>query len=181
MSESAPRQPIPSAFWLLMVFGLIAASIAAVFGFAIDDTITDEHTDALTGSQEAAEELISSGLFGDAGPEEPAPSGDGATPGSPPATTEEELGSRSSLPTDLTVDDGDPTVGQELFFANGCNICHGDTGRGGIGPKIGGTVLSLGQVLSQHRSPRDTMPAFSEDAVPEQDVAHIYAWLQSLE
>ena len=28
---------------------------------------------------------------------------------------------------------GDPAHGQELFFANGCNVCHGDTGEGGVG------------------------------------------------
>ena len=74
---------------------------------------------------------------------------------------------------------GDAANGQRLFFANGCNVCHGDTGQGGIGPTIASTNLNLEQVIGQYRSPRAAMPPFPADRVPDEDVADIYAWLQT--
>ena len=77
---------------------------------------------------------------------------------------------------------GDPARGQQLFFANGCNVCHGDIGQGAIGPTIAQTGLSLDEVITQYRDPvGTTMPRFSEGAVPDEDVADIYAWLQTLD
>jgi cytochrome c oxidase subunit 2 len=70
--------------------------------------------------------------------------------------------------------------GQELFFANGCAVCHGDNGEGGIGPTIASTGFSLEQVIGQYRSPRSAMPAFPADRVSDAEVADIYAWLQTL-
>jgi len=75
---------------------------------------------------------------------------------------------------------GNPVAGQELFFANGCNACHGDQGLGSIGPEIASTSLSLEEVISQYRNPRNQMPAFPADRVPDEQVADIYAWLQTL-
>ncbi len=102
-------------------------------------------------------------------PGEPEPPG-GAAPG-------------GSTPTDDATADlpGDPVRGQELFFANGCNACHGDTGQGGIGPKIAATTLTLAQEMQQYRNPRQLMPRFDESKVPDADVADIYSWLQTLE
>ena len=70
--------------------------------------------------------------------------------------------------------------GQELFFTNGCSVCHGDKGEGGIGPTIASTGLSLDQVISQYRNPREAMPAFPADRVSDAEVADIYAWLQTM-
>ncbi len=71
--------------------------------------------------------------------------------------------------------------GEDLFFANGCSVCHGDTGGGGIGPAIAKTQLSLSAVIKQYRNPRELMPPFPADRVSDDDVADIYAFLQSLE
>ncbi len=70
--------------------------------------------------------------------------------------------------------------GQELFFANGCNICHGDNGEGGLGPTIASTGLTIDQVVQQYRSPLAAMPAFPEDRISDEQVGDIYAWLQTL-
>lgn len=75
---------------------------------------------------------------------------------------------------------GDAMNGQQLFFANGCNACHGDTGQGIIGSRIASTSLTLEEVISQYRNPRAAMPAFPADVVPDAEVADIYAWLQTL-
>ena len=70
--------------------------------------------------------------------------------------------------------------GEELFFSNGCNVCHGDLGEGGIGPMIAGTQLAFSQVLQQYRSPREAMPAFPADRIEDEDVFNIWSWLKSL-
>ena len=75
---------------------------------------------------------------------------------------------------------GDVVRGQELFFANGCNVCHGDVGQGGIGPTIASTGFNEEQVLEQYRNPRGVMPPFDEGRVADEDVGNIYAWLQTL-
>ena len=71
--------------------------------------------------------------------------------------------------------------GNELFFENGCNVCHGDTGEGGIGPTIAQTTLALDDVISQYRNPRGIMPPFAENRISDDEVANIYNFLQSLE
>jgi len=95
-------------------------------------------------------------------PEAPPPPDDGETPDGPPPSGP------------------DPARGQELFFANGCSVCHGNMGEGGIGPTIASTNFTLEQVIGQYRSPRGNMPQFTADRVPDEDVADIYAWLQTL-
>ncbi len=81
------------------------------------------------------------------------------------------------------IEDGADSIafGNELFFANGCNVCHGDTGEGGIGPAIAKTSLTLDEVISQYRSPRGIMPPFAENRISDDEVANLYAFLQSLE
>ena len=81
------------------------------------------------------------------------------------------------------IEDGSDSIafGNELFFENGCNICHGDTGQGGIGPAIAQTTLTLAAVISQYRNPRAVMPPFAENRISDDQVANIYAFLQSLE
>ena len=125
---------------------------------------------------EAAEERFDAGL------PVPVPS---------PALTDSSCGQRSvaaeaPAPADVPAVDtsaftADVERGSDLFFANGCNVCHGDTGQGGIGPRIAGTSLTFAQEVSQYRNPRDAMPAISEQQVPDEDVFDIYSWLQTLE
>jgi len=86
----------------------------------------------------------------------------------------------SEDPPGLAATTGDPTHGQQVFFQNGCNVCHGDTGQGGIGPTIAQTGFTVDQVLIQYRSPRGFMPAFPESVIPDSDVANVHAWLQTL-
>ena len=123
------------------------------------------------------------------------------------ATAEEQADDpgeeEQALPPDPDPDEGEPTEepvveseedddatvvadlpdaarGRELFFANGCSVCHGDTAEGGFGPTIAQTLFSLDRVIAQYRNPRALMPPFPADRVPDADVAHIYAWLQTL-
>ena len=66
---------------------------------------------------------------------------------------------------------GDPIRGQQVFFQNGCNVCHGDTGQGGIGPTLAQTSFNLEREIDQYRNPRGTMPRFDASIIPDEDVA----------
>ena len=97
------------------------------------------------------------------------------------------LGAAAAAPTpsapveeDSAAPAADLARGQELYFANGCNICHGDTGAGAIGPTLAATAFTAEQQLAQYRSPLGVMPAFSQDRVADEDVANINAWLKTL-
>ncbi len=76
---------------------------------------------------------------------------------------------------------GNPVNGQDLFFSLGCNVCHGDRGEGLVGPTIAQTIVSLERVVEQYRMPLEAMTAFPPDQVSDEEIADIYAWLQSVE
>lgn len=70
--------------------------------------------------------------------------------------------------------------GQRLFYAVGCFYCHGIKAEGAVGPPLAGTWLSLDMVIHQVYQPRGDMQVFDAEAVPEEDVTAIYAYLQAL-
>lgn len=76
---------------------------------------------------------------------------------------------------------GNPINGQNLFFAMGCNVCHGDRGEGLVGPTIAMTVVPLDRVIEQYREPLEAMTAFPPDQISDEEIADIYAWLQTVE
>ncbi len=76
---------------------------------------------------------------------------------------------------------GNPANGQNLFFSLGCNVCHGDSGEGLVGPTIAMTVVPLDRVIEQYREPLEAMTEFTPDQVSDEEIADIYAWLQSVE
>ncbi len=76
---------------------------------------------------------------------------------------------------------GNPTIGQSLFFDMGCNVCHGDTGEGLVGPTIAMTIVPYERVVEQYREPLEAMSAFPPDQISDQGIADIYAWLQTQE
>ncbi|MEE9277500.1 MAG: c-type cytochrome, partial [Dehalococcoidia bacterium] len=98
--------------------------------------------------------------------------------GAPPAGDDKEPQPEPDEP--VVGGEPDPARGQEIYFANACNICHGDAGQGGIGPTIASTRFTLEQELAQYRNPRGTMPSFDEDTIANTEVADILAWLQTL-
>jgi mono/diheme cytochrome c family protein len=169
-------------FHILVTFGLIVAGVVAVFGFAIDKADEKDDRPALAASTNAAIELI----------EDPNNQINvtNLDPNDPlrELILEHSSVSESPVPEENTVEipqqdsDSPPDIqrGQELFFTNGCNVCHGDTGDGGIGPKISDTQLSISEVIAQYRNPRELMPQFDENRIPDHDVNNIYAWLKTL-
>jgi hydroxylamine dehydrogenase len=67
--------------------------------------------------------------------------------------------------------------GGDFFIVKGCLGCHGASGRGGVGPELAGTTLSLEAFLQQVRHPRRLMPAFPPEAVSDGQVAAIRSYL----
>ena len=76
---------------------------------------------------------------------------------------------------------GNAVNGQQLFFSLGCNVCHGDRGEGLVGPTIAQTIVSLERVVEQYRQPFEAMTAFPPEEVSDEEIADIYAWLQTVE
>ena len=76
---------------------------------------------------------------------------------------------------------GNAENGKKLFTAYGCFECHGRQGAGaGTGPRIGPPAITLAAVLRYVRAPTGQMPPYTAKVVSDQDLADIYAYLQSI-
>ena len=62
-------------------------------------------------------------------------------------------------------------------FQNNCLACHGIEARGGLGPGILNTSLSLPRFLNQVRHGGGVMPAFAPAQISTQQARAMYAWL----
>ena len=190
--DPGPRGGIPQSIGLLFAFGLMAAGIIALVGFAIDKGAEKDQSAAIDPANVAAAELYATydaftpdeiqleaeqelGVLGaDASATEPEEEEEGGGSTSSGGAVEADLSDPDAL-----LAAADVSEGVELFFSNGCNVCHGDRGEGGIGPTIAQTGFTLSQVAGQYRAPRGFMTQFSAEKVSDQEVAHIYAWLQT--
>ena len=90
---------------------------------------------------------------------------------------------QSLKPTDsrpqITTDHPDAATGEALYHYFGCFACHGYQREGGFGPRLAGTTLSLEEVRAQVRNPRERMPAFRPEQISNEELAHIYTFIQS--
>jgi mono/diheme cytochrome c family protein len=75
---------------------------------------------------------------------------------------------------------GDVVHGKKIYVSYGCWQCHGYQGQGGAGPKLAPQPLPYEAISRQLRKPRGTMPVYTHVTTPDQDVADIYAYLQSI-
>ena len=79
---------------------------------------------------------------------------------------------------------GDAAKGKNLFVQHGCWQCHGFVGQGSVASS-GGKVLTRTELPFETfaafvRSTNRSMPPFSEKILPNNDLADIYAYLQSV-
>jgi mono/diheme cytochrome c family protein len=82
-------------------------------------------------------------------------------------------GARQQLPSD------EIARGRALMVTNSCATCHGLDGRGGvIGKPIVG--FSAAQLRAKTSKGPGEMPSFAPDALSDQDLAAIAAYLNSL-
>lgn len=78
---------------------------------------------------------------------------------------------------------GDAQNGKKLFAANGCYECHGYQGQGAAqtgAARVGPPQLSFDGFKTYIRKPTNQMPPYTAKAVPDKDVADIYAYLKSI-
>jgi len=76
---------------------------------------------------------------------------------------------------------GDAAHGKKVYVAYGCWQCHGYQGQGSnAGPKLAPAPLPYEAIYRQLRKPRDRMPVYTRATTSDQDVADIYAYLQTI-
>ena len=75
---------------------------------------------------------------------------------------------------------GNAETGKKLYLSTGCWQCHGYAGQGGAGIRLSGRLLPLQGFTAYIRKPTNQMPPYTEKVLPGADVAHIYAYLQTL-
>jgi cytochrome c5 len=72
--------------------------------------------------------------------------------------------------------------GQRLYTSYGCYECHGGEGQGSIqtaGSRIGPPRIDFSEFATYIRQPKGQMPPYSVKAVPDAELADIYAFLQT--
>jgi len=77
---------------------------------------------------------------------------------------------------------GNVENGKKIFTKDGCYECHGREGQGaaqGAGPRIGPPQLSLEALTKYVRQPTGQMPPYTAKVISDQELADIYAYLQS--
>jgi mono/diheme cytochrome c family protein len=78
---------------------------------------------------------------------------------------------------------GNVQNGKKLFNADGCYECHGRLGQGAAqtgAARIGPPLLSFEGFQNYVRNPKNNMPPYTSKAIPDQDLADIYAYLKSI-
>ena len=79
---------------------------------------------------------------------------------------------------------GDAVNGKRLYLDDNCFTCHGRAGQGGAyngpAPALAKTAMPFEGFLGQMRNPSNDMPAYAAQVMPDQAVADIYAYMQSL-
>jgi len=79
---------------------------------------------------------------------------------------------------------GDIANGKRLYLTDGCFTCHGRSGQGGNyngpAPILAKTEMPFDGFEGQLRNPANDMPAYSDALLSHQDIADIYAYVESL-
>ena len=78
---------------------------------------------------------------------------------------------------------GDVKRGHTAFLKYQCYTCHGTVGQGaerGAGPKLAPHPFPWAGFEFQVRTPRQDMPAYRRQHLPDQDLADIYAYVRSI-
>ena len=79
---------------------------------------------------------------------------------------------------------GDAGNGKRLYIADGCFTCHGRSGQGGAfngpAPSLAKTDMPFDGFKAQLRDPVNDMPAYSATVLSDQEIADMYAFVQSL-
>jgi len=77
---------------------------------------------------------------------------------------------------------GNAETGKKIFTKDGCYECHGRQGQGaaqGAGPRIGPLQLSFEAFAKYVHQPTGQMPPYTSKVISDQELADVYAYLQS--
>ena len=74
---------------------------------------------------------------------------------------------------------GNADRGKDAFNAHMCAGCHGPAGQGAVGPQIAPPGRAFPDFVQKVRQPAGKMPPFNAQALPDAQLADIYAYLQS--
>ena len=108
---------------------------------------------------------------------EPEPTEDRGTKAPPqqPATAPQQGASAPQVSSDPAVN-----AGAALYKKNGCYECHVNDGQGGPqGPRLGPNPIPQPRFVAYVRNPSGDMPPFTAKVISDDDLAKIYAFLQS--
>jgi mono/diheme cytochrome c family protein len=77
---------------------------------------------------------------------------------------------------------GNAAHGKELFLKYSCYACHGFSGQNGPGARLVPMKIAQAGFIAYVRNPPrpNQMPSYSTKAVPDADMADIYAYLKTL-
>jgi mono/diheme cytochrome c family protein len=89
----------------------------------------------------------------------------------------------ASLARAQDVPAGDAVNGKRLYLAT-CFACHGRSGQGGAmngpAPILARTAMPFDGFKAQLREPISDMPAYSQAVMSDQQIADIYAFVETL-
>jgi ubiquinol-cytochrome c reductase cytochrome c subunit len=86
---------------------------------------------------------------------------------------------QESKPADTS--SGNAENGKRIFNKNGCYQCHGREGQGSsmTGPRIAPDPIPFDVLTRYVRKPTGEMPPYTAKVLSDQELADIYAFLQS--
>lgn len=70
--------------------------------------------------------------------------------------------------------------GKKLFDSYGCYQCHDHDGHGGAGARLAPNPIPFAAFSKYVRQPTGEMPPYTKKVVSDQELADIYAYLQSI-
>ena len=81
-----------------------------------------------------------------------------------------------------TAPPGDAAKGKKLFVERACWQCHGLAAQGGgiAGPRLAGRLPPWPAFSRYVRRPTEEMVPYTQKALPDPELADIYAWLRAI-
>jgi mono/diheme cytochrome c family protein len=70
--------------------------------------------------------------------------------------------------------------GKKIFDSYGCYQCHDHDGHGGAGARLAPNPIPFASFSKYVRQPTGEMPPYTRKVVSDQELADIYAYLQSI-
>ena len=90
------------------------------------------------------------------------------------------LGMAQTAQTKSPAPAGDAAKGKKLFEADGCYQCHDHDAKGGAGARLAPNPVAFAVFSRYVRKPAGEMPPYTAKVVSDQELADIYAFLQTI-